>query len=86
LSFAAGAAMTIGCCTELGYHAFNAKQTSSWPLNATCALQLYYGAAIILHYIVPALLPVKSVQKGQRREGQVASEAVNSLGEHGTCS
>lgn len=42
--------------------------------------QVYYAAGILLHYVVPSLLPVKSVQKGQRRKGQVTSEALYSIG------
>lgn len=41
---------------------------------------VYYAAAVVLHYVVPAVLPVKSVQKGQRRKGQVTAEALYSIG------
>lgn len=43
-------------------------------------MQVYYTAGFVLHYVVPRLLPVKSVQRGQPRKGQVASEALYSLG------
>ena len=43
-------------------------------------LQVYYAAAVVLHYVVPACMPVHSVQKGQRRRGQVTFEALYSLG------
>lgn len=46
-------------------------------LQATC---VYYAAAIVLHYLVPALFPVKSIQKGDRQPRQVAREACSSLG------
>lgn len=45
----------------------------------------YYGIAIALHWVVPALHAVKSVQKGQRREGQVLQEARDSIGEWRRC-
>lgn len=40
---------------------------------------VYYSAAVLLHYVVPALLPTKSVQKGVPKPGQVSREAVASL-------
>lgn len=43
-------------------------------------MQVYYGAAFVLHYVVPRLSAVKSVQRGQPRKGQVTSEALHSLG------
>ena len=53
-----------------------------WPafLQVSAA---YYAAAVLLHYIVPALVRVRSIQKGQRRPGQVSEEAAQSLGERG---
>jgi len=42
---------------------------------------VYYGAAVMLHYVVPTLLPVRTVQKGNRSKGQVSREIFNSLGE-----
>lgn len=42
---------------------------------------VYFASAVLLHYVVPALLPMRSIQKGQRRPGQVTQEVINSLGE-----
>ena len=44
------------------------------------ACGVYYAAVILLHFIVPRLFPVSSVQVGKPRTGQVAQEARNSLG------
>ena len=44
------------------------------------AAAVYYAAAVVLHYVAPTLLPVRSVQKGQPRQGQVTREALTSLG------
>ena len=44
-------------------------------------LVVYYAAASILHWVVPALVTVHSVEKGRRRPGQVAQEAWDCLGE-----
>ncbi|KAI3437745.1 hypothetical protein D9Q98_000193 [Chlorella vulgaris] len=41
---------------------------------------VYYVTGVVLHYVVPAVLPVKSVQKGERRKGQVTAEALQSIG------
>lgn len=46
------------------------------------AALVYYGGAFLLHFVVPLLLPVQSVQVGSRRPGQVMQEVVNSLGKH----
>lgn len=44
----------------------------------------YYCASAVLHWVVPALWDVKSVQKGQRRPGQVLQEARDSIGKCAT--
>lgn len=45
------------------------------------ACMVYYVTAVLLHYVVPRLARVKSVQSGRRRrKGQVFTEAVNSIG------
>ena len=41
----------------------------------------YYISAVLLHHVVPALVPVKSVQQEQRSRGSVARDALYSLGE-----
>ena len=41
----------------------------------------YYACAVLLHHVVPALIPVKSVQHDKRRIGSVARDAIYSLGE-----
>jgi hypothetical protein len=41
----------------------------------------YYAAAALLHHVVPAVLPVKSVQVEARKEGSVERDALYSLGE-----
>lgn len=46
----------------------------------TLPLQVYYTAGFLLHYVVPQLFSVKSVQQRPPRKGQVASEAIYSLG------
>lgn len=59
------------------------RRTAAWDrlMNVSLAcVQVYYAAGAVLHYVVPALFPVKSVQKGQPRQGQVTSEALYSLG------
>lgn len=43
------------------------------------AVIVYYLGALLLHYVAPALFPVRSIQKGQPRPGQVATEAANSI-------
>jgi len=44
------------------------------------ASSVYYLTAILLHYVVPRALPVSSVQKGARKQGQVCREATNCIG------
>ncbi|KAK9815322.1 hypothetical protein WJX72_001696 [[Myrmecia] bisecta] len=41
---------------------------------------VYYAAAVLLHWVAPAFFPVKVIQKSDRQPGQVAREAVNSIG------
>ena len=41
---------------------------------------VYYTAASILHFVVPALFPVASVQAGKRKPHQTRTEALNSIG------
>ena len=41
----------------------------------------YYTCGVLLHHIVPAVIPVKSVQHENRRSGSVARDALYSLGE-----
>lgn len=41
---------------------------------------VYYTAGFLLHYVVPRLFSVKSVQQRKPRPGQVAQEALHSLG------
>ena len=53
---------------------------TSLPAYVSLHSQVYYAAAVLLHYVVPRLLPVRTVQKGQPRSGQVAFEAAYSLG------
>lgn len=59
-----------------------------WPLYGggfwvafAQACAVYYAAAAVLHYVVPRLVAVASVQVGKPKEGQVAQEAINCLGE-----
>jgi lathosterol oxidase len=40
----------------------------------------YYVASVVLHCVVPALFSVRSVQKGERRPGQILKECLQSLG------
>lgn len=44
------------------------------------AFSTYFVGAAMLHWAVPSLLRVRSIQRGQPRRGQVAQEAINSLG------
>ena len=53
-----------------------------WVALAQACL-VYYLLAVVLHWVVPALLPVRSIQPGKRRSGQVTQEALNSLGAQG---
>ena len=41
---------------------------------------VYYGTAILLHWLVPQIWSVKSIQVQPRQPGQVAREALYSLG------
>jgi len=41
---------------------------------------VYYGVAILLHFLLPLLVPLRSVQCGKRRPWQVLQEAINSAG------
>lgn len=41
---------------------------------------VYYGTAILLHWLVPQIWSVKSIQVQPRQPGQVAREALFSLG------
>ena len=50
-----------------------------WVAFAQASL-LYYSVAVVLHYLVPALVPVKSTQKGERSQGQVSREVLLSIG------
>eukprot|EP00955_Chlamydomonas_euryale_P109957 365969-Chlamydomonas_euryale.AAC.12 len=43
----------------------------------------YYAAGALLHFAVPAMMEVKSVQVEARRSGSVARDALYSLGEYG---
>lgn len=44
------------------------------------ATTTYFAISILLHFVVPALFNVTSVQKGDQRPGQVIREALQSLG------
>jgi hypothetical protein len=44
---------------------------------------LYYPAAILLHYIVPSILPVKTIQVQPRNPGDITRDALGSIGEPG---
>ncbi len=41
---------------------------------------VYYGVAVLLHFLLPLLFPLRSVQSGKRRPGQVLQEALTSVG------
>lgn len=41
---------------------------------------VYYVAAAVLHYVVPALVSVQSVQHASPKPGQVRQEALRSIG------
>lgn len=41
---------------------------------------VYYALAALLHFVVPRLLPVRSVQKGEPKMGQARTEALNCVG------
>jgi lathosterol oxidase len=54
---------------------------ASFPTAFLQAAVVYYAAAVFLHYVVPSLMRVSSVQGGrQRSRGQVTREAIASLG------
>ena len=42
---------------------------------------VYYVGAFLLHYVVPQLYAVHSIQVGTRRPGQVTEEVLRSPGE-----
>jgi len=50
-----------------------------WVAFAQVAL-VYYGFAAAIHWLIPRLFAVESVQVGQRRPGQVRKEALLSIG------
>ena len=50
-----------------------------WTVQVTV---VYYGVALLLHCLVPAALPVKSIQAQPRQPGQASREALYSLGAH----
>jgi hypothetical protein len=41
---------------------------------------VYYALATLLHFVVPRLFPVRSVQKGEAKPGQARTEALNCIG------
>ncbi len=41
----------------------------------------YYGCGCLLHFVVPVLLKVKTVQSEQRKAGSIPRDAFYSLGE-----
>jgi hypothetical protein len=41
---------------------------------------VYYTAATLLHFVVPAVAPVASVQSGKAKLGQEIREALSSIG------
>lgn len=43
---------------------------------------IYYGISALLHFVLPRLHHVESVQQGKRRENQIAQEVKNSVGEY----
>lgn len=47
---------------------------------ASTTSQVYYTAGFVLHFVVPRLFAVKSVQQRKPRPGQVAQEALHSIG------
>jgi hypothetical protein len=50
-------------------------------LVALCQLSLfYYVLGAVLHWVVPLLGSVKGIQESQRKPGEVARDAVNSIG------
>jgi lathosterol oxidase len=46
------------------------------------ACMVYYTAATILHFVVPAVVPVASVQSGKTKPGQEFREARSSIGKN----
>ena len=69
---------TIDACISVECSSFNAQ--NSFIRALTQASVVYYFAAIVLHYVVPNLLQVSSVQVAKRKPGQVMQEALNSIG------
>jgi lathosterol oxidase len=54
---------------------------ASFPTAFLQASVVYYASAVFLHYVVPRVFRVSSVQDGRRRSpGQVTREAIASLG------
>lgn len=49
-------------------------------LSVTQVSLVYYIGAFLLHYVVPQLYPVHSIQVGSRRPGQVKEEVLRSPG------
>ncbi|WIA34046.1 hypothetical protein OEZ86_012425 [Tetradesmus obliquus] len=50
-------------------------------LVALCQLSLfYYGLGAVLHWVVPLLGPVQGIQEAPRKPGEVARDAINSIG------
>jgi hypothetical protein len=43
-------------------------------------LAFYYTAGCILHYLVPSIFPVVSIQEHERRPGDVQRDCLHSLG------
>jgi Delta7-sterol 5-desaturase len=43
----------------------------------------YYTSGILLHYVAPALLPVKNIQVQPRGSGDIGRDALGSLGTRG---
>lgn len=50
----------------------------------TQACLVYYAAAAALHFLVPRVMSVSSVQVGKPKQGQVLNEAINCIGMCGT--
>lgn len=51
-----------------------------FPLALVQLSVFYYTAGCILHYIVPRIFPVVSVQEHERRPGDVQRDCLHSLG------
>ena len=70
--------LTTGCLVDN-------RLTKERPADSSLTLQVtvvYYGVALLLHCLVPAALPVKSIQAQPRQPGQASREALYSLGAH----